>query len=69
MDVWPATGRVYLVRGVATQEVGLEFAAVITATDGGNPRLLHTARVVVRMINCTSDDFRSQGQNRSLLVW
>ena len=59
MDIWPASGRIYLLRGVAT-DVGSEFTAVITATDGGNPRLLHSAHVVVRVINCTTDEFRSQ---------
>lgn len=69
MDVWPASGRIYLVRDVAIEEVGSEFTAAITAADGGNPRLLHSARVVVRVVNCTTDDFRSQSKVWTTIWW
>ena len=68
LDLWPATGDIYLVRGVATEEVGSEFTATITAMDGGNPRLSSTARVVVRVLNCTSDDFRSHHVGHGVLA-
>ena len=58
LTVMPDSGRVHLVMGVAPEDVGSEFTAVITARDGGNPTLSGTARVIVRVLNCSQDPFR-----------
>ena len=58
MGVWPDTGRVYLVRGVASEEVGSIFTTVITARDGTSPMLSGTADIMIRVVNCTDDNFR-----------
>lgn len=58
INVQPDSGRIFLVRGVALEDVGSEFTAVIRATDGGSPRLFSTTRIEVHVLNCTNDTFR-----------
>ena len=59
MSIWPDSGRIFLQRSPEPQEIGSDFTAVVTATDGGNPTLSGTASIVVRVLNCTADPFRS----------
>lgn len=58
ISVQPESGRIFLVRGVALEDVGSEFTAVIRATDGGSPMLFSTTRIEVHVLNCTNDTFR-----------
>ena len=48
----------FLRRNVTSEEIGLEFTAVITARDGGTPMLSADTEVVVRVLDCTTDPFR-----------
>ena len=65
MSIWPDSGRIYLQRTVEPQEVGTEFTAVVTVTDGGTPMRSASTEVVVRVLNCTEETFRLAGSSPS----
>ena len=58
MEVSPDNGSIHLVMGVVSEDVESEFTAIITANDGGNPMLSGTARVIIRVLNCSQTPFR-----------